>query len=77
MRRVTLPRTTNGLPSASTRGRPRRLADPDAVISYLTGWAEAARRSGRAERANRLELLIWEAYGNKLAGAISGTSVLI
>ncbi len=77
MRRVTLPHNMNGSPPASTRGRPRRLADPDAVISYLTGWVEAARQSGRAERAYRLELLIWEAYGNKLASAINGASVLI
>ena len=77
MRWGTLPRDTNGLSPASTRGRPRRLADPDAVILYLTGWVEAARRSGRAERAYRLELLTWEAYGNKLAGAINRASMLI
>ena len=77
MRCVTLPRNTNGSTPASTRGRPRRLADPNAVISHLTGWVEAARRSGRAERAYRLELLIWKASGNKLAGAIDKASVLI
>lgn len=76
MPRVVLAGDANSSLRTSNYGRPRRLANSVAVISCLTVWANAARQSGRTERVNKLYLLIWEAYGNKLISAMDGSSVL-
>ncbi len=76
MLRVVPSADTNSSPSIPNQGQPRHLANPDAVILYLTSRADAARQSGRVERAGKLELPIWEAFGNKLASAAGGSSAL-
>ena len=58
-------------------GGPRCLADPDAVIARLLDWSDAAHLLGRVEQADKLLLLAWEAYSNKLASAASAPPIQI
>lgn len=52
-------RLGRALPAASGS---RPLRDPDAAAWRLAEWADAARRSGRSARADRLVYLAWEAF---------------
>lgn len=50
-----------GAGARPARPVPRPLRDPDAAAWRLAEWADAARRTGRPARADRLVCLAWEA----------------
>ena len=57
-----LDRGRNGPPGGPAVAAPRPLRDPDAAVARLADWADEARHSGRARRADELLSLAWQAY---------------